>query len=286
MPRWYGFAVLALVLLGVQRFLYKVSVERKCNTAWTTRSFMATVAILSSVLVFALKESVSNIPYLFFIAFLNGGAFLIATVTHMEALKHIPAGVAYPIIRLNAVIVVLFSIFYFKDHLSLYQYMGIALAMAVIAILTRHLSNKEASFGSIKRGIIFVFISLLGGAGAAISSKFAAIYTNKMAFIALSYIISTLFSFGLRKTLEAEEVKNNQRDALIIGFCMGLINLAGFYSFLKALSLGPLSIIASITGMHFVIAIILSAVIYKEKLTASRILGVILTIISIILLRL
>jgi len=67
---------------------------------------------------------------------------------------------------------------------------------------------------------------------------------------------------------------------------MGLINFAGFYSFLKALSLGPLSIIISITGMHFVIAIILSVLIYKENLTLLRILGILLTIISIIFLRL
>ena len=71
-----------------------------------------------------------------------------------------------------------------------------------------------------------------------------------------------------------------------IGFFMGLINFAGFYSFLKALSMGPLSIIASIIGMHFVIVIVLSALIYKEKLTRYRILGICLTIVSIILLRL
>ena len=62
MPIWYGFAVLALLLLGAQRFLYKVSAERKCNTAWTTLSFMATVAVLSTILVFVLKEPVSNMP--------------------------------------------------------------------------------------------------------------------------------------------------------------------------------------------------------------------------------
>jgi uncharacterized membrane protein len=66
---------------------------------------------------------------------------------------------------------------------------------------------------------------------------------------------------------------------------MGIINFAGFYSFLKALSLGPLSIIVSITGMHFVIAVILSALIYKERLTRLKLLGISLTIVSVIFLR-
>ena len=94
MGSWYVFAIFALILLGFQRFLYKVSAERKCNTAWTTFSFMATVAILSSTLFVVLGESVSDIPFLIFIAMVNSGAFFVATITHIEALKHIPTSVA------------------------------------------------------------------------------------------------------------------------------------------------------------------------------------------------
>ena len=286
MASWYSFAILSLFFMGIQRFLYKVSAERKCNTAWTTFSFMGTVAILSSILFIILKESVTNIQFLLFIAFLNRVAFLTATVTHIEALKNIPTSVAYPIIRLNAVIVVIFSILYFKDHLSVYQVIGISFAMAVIVILTRQFDDKNRSYRNIKRGLIFVFVSLLSGSIASISSKFAAIHVNKLAFIAVSYIVGTLFSLGLRRKLQTEEANTNHKDAVIIGLVMGLFNLAGFYSFLKALSIGPLSIIASIIGMHFVIAIILSVLIYKEELTPLRILGISLSILSIILLRL
>jgi len=286
MATWYAFAIMALFLMGTQRFLYKVSAERKCNTAWTTFSFMATVAFLSSILFIISDESLANTQLLLFIVFINSCAFFVATITHIEALKHIPTSVAYPIIRLNAVIVVIFSILYFKDHLSFYQVTGIVLAMASILVLTKELDDKKASYKDIKLGLIFVFISTLSGSIATISSKFAAIHTNKMAFIALSYMLSTLFSFGLRKKLQTAEASTNHGNALVIGFVMGLINLAGYYSFLKALSTGPLSIIASITGMHFVIAIILSTLIYKEKLTRSRILGISLTILSIMLVRL
>jgi len=286
MSNWYAFAVMALFFMGVQRFLYKVSAERKCNTAWTTFAFMATVALSSSILFILLKESASNIPYLLFIALVNSITFLVATVTHIEALKYVPANVAYPVIRLNAVVVVIFSIVYFRDRLSIYQIIGIVLAMAVITILTRQLSDKKTTDGNIKLGFLFVFISLLSGAIASISCKFAAINTNRLAFIAVSYIVATLLSFGLRNKFQTENSNRNHKDALIIGFLMGLINLAGFYAFLKALSMGPLSIVVSITGMHFVIAIVLSAWVYKEKVTLSRLCCIVLTILSIILLRL
>jgi uncharacterized membrane protein len=66
---------------------------------------------------------------------------------------------------------------------------------------------------------------------------------------------------------------------------MGLLNFAGFYAFLSALAIGPLSIIVSIMGLHFIIPIILSTIIYSEKLTPLRILGVLLTTVSVIFLK-
>ena len=286
MGSWYSFAIIALFLMGTQRFLYKVSAERRCNTAWTTFSFMATVAILSSVLFLILEKSVTSIQFLLFIALVNSVAFLVATITHIEALKNIPASIAYPIIRLSAVFVVIFSILFFKDRPSFYQVIGIILAMVVIVVLTRDFGDETTSYGKRKTGFICIFVALMAGAVAIISSKFAAMHTNKMAFIAVSYIASSFFALGLRKRLQTEEANENPKDALLIGFVMGLINFAGYYSYLIALSTGPLSIITSITGMHFIIAIMLSALIYREKLTPSRILGISLTVVSVILLKL
>lgn len=285
MNNWYSLAIAALVLMGTQRFLYKVSAEKNCNTAWTTFSFMATVALLSSVLLFFSTESVPKISFTFFIGILNSCAFSIATMTHIEALKCLPAGIVYSITRLNVVVVVLFSIFYFQDRPTLNQFAGIMVAIAVILVLTRQPADEEPSASRTKRGLVLVFISLICGSIASISSKFAAMHTNTLAFMAVSYLFSALFSIGLRNKLQYEKVDTNYREAFAIGFIMGLINFAGYYAFLKALSKGPLSIVIAILGLHFVISILLSVLIYKEKLTTSRIVGISLTILSIILLR-
>ncbi len=286
MTHWYGFALAALILMGTQRFLYKVSAERDCNTAWTTFSFMATVSVLSLAFFFLLGQSLVNPRFLLWVALINSGAFLAGTMAHMEALKHIPAAVAYSIIRLNVVLVVLFSIFFFKDRLSVCQGAGVVLAVAVILMLTRQPGEPAAVNPKKRWALILVFISLSAGAVASVSSKFAATHTNMLAFMAVSYLFSTLFAFGSRRKLAPRATDNRVKDAVIIGILMGVINFAGYFSFLKALSMGPLSLIVTITGMHFVIAVVLSAVIYKEKLTVSRIWGICLTIVSIVLMRL
>lgn len=285
MDNWYTLAIIALILMGTQSFLYKVSAERNCNTAWTTFSFMATVALLSSVVFFLRSESVPNITFTFFVGILNSSAFLVATMTHIEALKRLPSSIVYSIVRLNVVVVVLFSIVYFKDRPTYYQIAGIMLAVIVILILTRQPEAEEPSAEQTKGGLILVFVSLFCGSIASISSKFAAMHANPLTFMAISYLFSTLFSIGLRNKLQTEPAQANYKEALAIGLSMGLINFAGYYTFLKALSIGPLSIVIAIIGLHFVIAILLSVMIYKEKLTPPIIAGISLTILSVILLR-
>lgn len=285
MATWYVFSLAALVLLGMQRFLYKVSAERNCPTPWTTFSFMATVTVLSALCFLALRESISDPWMLVVTALLNSASFVLGTVTHIEALKHVPAGVVYPILRLNMVVVVLFGVFILGDHVSLQQVLGILLAIAVILILTKDADRSQGSKGKVRRGLILVFVSLVCGSAASISSKFAALYASKLGFMALSYFIGTLFSAGLIRKPGKAEAGTERRDAVLIGILMGIINFAGFYAFLSALSAGPLSIVVSITGMYFVMAVILSVIVYKEQLSPRRIFAIALTIVSVLFLR-
>ncbi len=285
MKDWYLLTLITLLLFGVQRFLYKVSAERKCNTAWTSFAFMGTVALISAVFFFAGNQTIVNWKYLVVISFINSMAFLSGTITTMEALKRVSASIAYPLIRLNTVFVVAFSILYFGDRPSPLQVTGIILALAVILILTGLSSETDRTGSRSRNGFILVCTACLSGSVAAVSSKFAALHTNLLGFMALSYCMSMLFSFVLRNRLQTEQENTNHRDALIIGLVMGIVNFAGFYALLRALSTGPLSIIVSMTGMYFVIAIILSTIVYREKMSRLRIAGIVLTALSIILMR-
>ena len=285
MRNWYVLSIVALVLMGVQRFLYKVCAEKECDTAWTTFSFMATVTVLSAVFFLALKGSVSDARMLLLTAGINSASFVLGTLTHIEALKHVPSSVVYPIIRLNMVVVVLFSILFLHDRVSLHQVLGILLAIAVIVILTREAEGAKGNVGSVRKGLLLAFVSLVSGSVASISSKFAAVYSNKLGFMALSYFLGALFSAALIRRSGEEVSRGNRKDAVLIGLLMGLINFVGFYTFLAALSVGPLSIIVSITGMHFVIAVLLSVIVYKENLSRTRMLGMALAVASVLFLR-
>ena len=285
MSSWFGYSLIAFFLMGIQGFLYKVAAERRCDTARTTFVFMSTVAILSFALWIYLGESVGNLTALIILALVNSLSFLVATMTFIEALKFIPATTAFSVARLNLVILTVFSFAWFHDQLSTYQVTGIAIALIAMLILTKGMGKNGKQHEHSKRGAVFLVISLFASAIAGISSKFAAMYVGKLSFLAIVYTIAALSSLAFTKKQTPVEPQGSRRITLVAGIAMGVLNFVGYYAFLSALSNGPLSLVASITGMHFVISVILSVLIYREILTPGRVIGFLLTIASILLLR-
>ena len=286
MSSWFWYSLAAFFFMGLQGFLYKVAAERRCDTARTTFVFMSTVAILSFALWIYLGESVGNLTALIILALVNSLTFLAATMTFIEALKFIPATTAFSVARLNLVILTVFSFAWFHDQLSPYQMTGIAIALAAMLILTKGMGKNGKQQEHSKRGAVFLVISLFTSAIAGISSKFAAMYVGKLSFLAIVYTIAAISSLAFTKKQTAVEPQDSHRITLVIGIAMGMLNFVGYYAFLSALSIGPLSLVASITGMHFVVSVILAILIYRERLTLFMVIGFLLTILSIILLRL
>ncbi|NLW36774.1 DMT family transporter [Syntrophorhabdus aromaticivorans] len=283
MTNWYSYALAAFFLMGTQNFLYKVSAERGYHTGWVTFFFMATVACLSSIMWLVRREPIADFSLLIFLSFLNSLSFLVATVTHIESLKHLPAATVYSVTRLNLVIVTLFSVFFLKDQISSRQIAGVLCAIGAIPILAQGPNKGETATSRGRQGFIYLAICLFASALASISSKYAAMYVSRIAFLTLVYTMATLASAGLGNRFRTATVKSNRRGTFGLGLAIGILNFAGYLAFLKALSSGPLSLVASIVSMHFVVAIVLSIFIYRERLTLPRALGFVLTVLSIAL---
>jgi drug/metabolite transporter (DMT)-like permease len=285
MADWYLYSIVALLLLGTQRFLYKVAAERDCSSGLTTAVFMGTVTLLSGV-AFLLTDSPStNLSLLMLLALVNSISFAVATIAHIEALRHLPAGITFPLTRLNLGVVVVVSVSYFGEQLSPWQWLGVLVGFAVVAVLARDAGSEVRPAGSRRAGFCLVAICIVCGAIAAISSKLAAVSTSTSGFMAMSYLLGTGFALVIEWHWGRGKKPGRRRAAIGIGAIMGILNFVGFYAFLLALQSGPLSAIALITGMHFVIASGLSVLLYKERLTLARTVGIGLTLLSVVLLR-
>jgi len=282
MPDWYFLSLAALLLLGTQRFFYKVAAERNCSSPLATAVFMATVTLLSSAAFLLSGDAAGDIPTLLLLATINSAAFALGTVVNMEALRRLPTAITFPLTRLSILLVIGFSILYFGERPGPWQWLGILLGLAVVVVLAGDLGGTAALRQQRGSGLLLVAACVLCGAVASISSKFAAIATSKTAFMALSYLLGTIFSLAMARTWKRGDSAPRTGAVVGIGVLMGLLNFAGFYAFLAALERGPLSLVALITGMHFVIPVALSVLFYREKITPRRWLGIGLTLLAVL----
>ncbi|MFP4392472.1 MAG: DMT family transporter [Desulfohalobiaceae bacterium] len=284
MHSWYLFSLLALLLIGSQRFLYKVAAARDCSTFRTTFAFMATVALLAAAAFAWLRPEVPSWGFLAIISLLNSLTFASATLCHIQALKYVPASVAYPLIRMNIVLVVLFGVLFLQESLSWTQVLGLIFSLAAVWALSLD-RNTDFRAGMQAKGLTLVGLALIAGGLSAISSKYAAVHTDIWAFIALSYILSTLLTLVLAPNMFSGAKAGKGSLDLGIGLAMGILNLAGFYMFLRALAMGPLSIVAVVNGMHFLVPVVLAALWFKERLGPTRVLGLLMALAALYFLR-
>ena len=78
--------------------------------------------------------------------------------------------------------------------------------------------------------------------------------------------------------------KNGNNDSMKIGISIGIFNFIGFFLLLTALENGPLSVVSPIVTLNFIVSVLLSIIVYKEKVTWRKVTGALLTVVAIILL--
>lgn len=285
MESWFFFCLIAFFLIGVQRFLYKAVANKGIDPDVVTFYFMIGVFVMASIWFFINPEPINNLLLLILLSLGNSLSFLTATVSHIRALRHIKASIAYPLIRLNIILVVLFSIFVLNEHIKISQSLGIATALLCMFLLAKEQGKekrKESGKENPYKGVVFILIAMICGATSSITSKLAAEKVGLISFILVSYGIASICLF---LTNHKKIYKNTKKDTLGLGFFMSVLNFGGFYFYLKSLKVGPLAIISSINGLHFIVAVVLSVLIYKEKVSITNLISILLAILSIVLLK-
>lgn len=311
---WYTYALMSLVCYGLQGFLYKVSAKKECDTAWTMFFFMSTVSILAAGSFFWVGEKGGEMVPFLILSVLNAIFFFIVTMASMEALKYVPTNVFYPIMRSSVVLVILFSVLYIGERPSIIQGLGMAISLFVIVFLSGKREREMIPKTDYGRAIVLIPIAFLAGAVVTVVIKYASDLDARYAFIVFSYGINAVLSFLLLDKLQGENepppsvppkerssignrspsrhrrnsisriTNRDKRKPMIIGVAIGIVNFLGFVTLLRAFASGPLSIAATLIGMAFVIPIVLSFIIYKERITLPRVAAILLAIGATVLL--
>ncbi|MFH1500498.1 MAG: EamA family transporter [archaeon] len=282
---WFIFSIFATVMFGIQSFLYKGAMKKGCDKFVVTLSFMITVAFFALILFLFEGITFTNLLITFIIGLIFAIAFYSKTIIQMKALQYLPTNKVFPITSSEVILVIFFALVFFKEVLEFYQILGVALIIIAVTLIHGQ-SKKQKDYSKSKKGFLFAFLSIPFGATVVISNKFASLNSETGFFILVSYILLILISFVSYEVVERRNAKKApKRDSIKMGLLIGVVNFAGFFSFLSALEKGPLSLVAAIHPNFVVVTVILARIVYKEELSLKQFSLVLLSVIGVILLR-
>lgn len=290
---WPALTLLATFIYGFYGFGIKLSTSRGYAPAWTVMISTGTVLFLASAT--TAWNLASGLPALGHTKSLvlhglgNGFFFAAGSLFAHLSLARVPGSVGFPVSKLNTVFVVLLSLAVFRETPSAIQWTAICLAVSAIAILgfsnpsakrSKEGSSGEPSPGpgldsasgparrTFFAGILYGLAGAISTALSAIINKSGAMTLDRTAFIAVSYIFSTISVALLARLFTPEIFRSGPaKGQKALGITMGILNFVGFVTILAAFSKGPLSVIHPIFSTSMVISIALSTLALGERLT-------------------
>ncbi|MGE5474982.1 MAG: DMT family transporter [Ignavibacteriales bacterium] len=284
---WFAFTLVAMLMSGIQSFLFKKSADMGLNKYLLTfYMYICQVVFAAGAFVFLGAKNIDIMKTVFF-AVLLAIVFFIKLTLDLKALEYLPTNVIIPMLSSNMIIVIAYGYFGFNERFNIYQLIGVLIIFASTVLINLSWNKTEKSSQN-KKGMIFVFISIVFSAGVVIINKYAAVYTNPIAFNVivqfLLMIISASVYFITKPRGEKSDI-GKFKNTIGYGLAVGVIGFIFYFSYLSALSMGPVSIIQPVLSLAGIITVLLAWLILKEKLSLIQFLLVLISIGGVIMTR-
>jgi drug/metabolite transporter (DMT)-like permease len=267
---WYLLAIISFLAFGYQNYLYKVVSLRKLPTRVVTFVYVFCSAVISWGMI-ALNEKSQVLSFsTFLLAGLDAVFYYATTISRIEALHYIPTYLVFPIARLSTFFIVLYGTIFFGEEFSFRLGISVLLLLICVYLINSDKKQDKLDHPDYSTGILLALLAMVTSMGTNVVSKYAAIDDNYLVYTATAnslIAIITLADLKRRKTkLRLKEIK----EVFPISFFIAVINLIGWFAYLYALKSGPLSIVAIISSLAFIVPIVLSVFLRHEKITWKK----------------
>jgi uncharacterized membrane protein len=287
LPNWLLLSILSTAMMGMWGALIEIPEKRISPSFPTTLGYVVWAMTMIPCALYAMKRINWKLDYskksMFFGALVGllgaGGQFVC-----FMALKLGPAYIIFPIISMSPVITILMSILFLKERTHAIAYIGIAISMVAILLL-----SLQKSDNGIAQGFTWLFLSVAaflmwGMQGYLIKKYVASMEAENMFFyMAVTSLLFIPFGIGMTDFSIPIGWKIGFYSAIFIQF----LNAAGALLFVYAMRYGKAIIVSPIVnGMTPFIAIVLSLAIYSSIPSIVNLSGMILALASIFLITL
>ncbi|WP_316568655.1 DMT family transporter [Neobacillus sp. YIM B06451] len=277
---WFVGAIVTTVCFGVNNAIFKWSTGKGYSKVSLQFFFYLTAFILS--LGYGLASGGLNFS---FISIVLGAAIGIlnanGNIQMSKAYEKGPASLTSPIISSNAVFPVLSAALIFHEHISTIQWVGILIILSSVAAIQYTPARKEGK-SDYYAWIYRIVLAILSFGALGILMKLG----STMGISSISILISMYGGGGLYLLIAIIAGKEQAgKQEIKIGAIVGLISIAGYSSYFYALKTGVASIVFPLISLNCLIVVFTGCVIFKEKIRAYQLVGVLSALIGIVLIK-
>lgn len=299
---WLGFAFLSAILLGFYDVFKKQSLKENpvipvlfLNTLFSS-IFLLPLVIMSNA---GLIEP-DSVFYTNNYGLEEHGLFLLKAVIVMSSwicgyigIKNLPITIVGPINATRPVMVLLGALTFLSEHLNVWQWIGVIIAVLSFYLLSRS-GKKEGIDFKHNKWIFFVVLAnvlgaisalydrwLLGPAHAHFDQVSVQIWNNVYQCAMLAIILVFVMSHNRRNGKKMIDL-NWKWSIVMISVCLTLADFVYFTSLSQGAAM--VSIVSMIRRSSVVVSFLCGALIFKEKNLRSKLLDLLLVIVSLVFL--
>ncbi|HEY3449965.1 MAG TPA: EamA family transporter [Myxococcales bacterium] len=269
---WFGAALAATVAYGLLQAGNKLAATRGIAPLRLVFAAGVTVALLAAGALLATGVPAALAPQTLVYAAANSVLFTLSSVLLLLALRRVPAAVALPIHKIDAVLVIGAGALAFGERPTGLQWLGVATGLAVVVALTWPQRRGEGEARKIDlTGVGLAAAAAVCTAGSMTVGRLASRAGSVLPFVAATYALTAALAFAGLKLLPLREESAEQADAWRFGVAIGVLNFVGYLLLLRAFALGPMALVQAIFASSMLIAVGLTAWRLREPLTARHV---------------
>ena len=213
----------------------------------------------------------------------SGALYIVGGIARSDALAYIHSALYFPLYKvIGTTVVLIVGIFYFGDHLTWIQIVGLVLVLLVPILLIDKVETLRQK--DLMRGIwltvtsaILISISALGGK--VVTTLGSSIYV----FLIINYFVSAVgqSSVYVSKSRDTSLIRVQKKEIIIVAFLLGIFQYLGFMTLLVAYKTGEVSLVYAINSTYIVIPILLSIWFYREHWNIRKACAIGLSVVSV-----
>ncbi len=286
MEIWFEYALLSFFVVGIYWFLQKIEAESSLNAhSFIFYAHLGALVFPLIYIIFSNEKIFFDINAFLFGLFINF-LYVLALKARIQSLKSLSSSAFFVNYRIfSSSLLIIFGQIIFWENISEKEYLGIFIWFIIFYLLLDK-KKKKKKIADMKRGYLYLAVGIVLAASIWIFMKeFVLLENHFITYIFSAWVVGTLWTLALKGKESFSEVLVIKKKKHWVSLVFtSVIFTSWIFLNLKTIEYwGDIAIVYKIISYSLFIPIILSVIVYKEKIWMRKLIAFVLTIVSILL---